>query len=162
MNLMNVFLTLFAFVIVYALWKLFKSLLSRRNFFHLLHSKSKTQQFSVLPLNFGIGQIYEFINLSEPSYIHWSEAAYKGNGTAVLNFFTQPYLLTADPEIIKQITITKRLPKASVIYDLLKPLFGNGILLSSGELWKKQRTLINPIFTPQNVFLNLFIFRFQN
>jgi cytochrome P450 len=62
-----------------------------------------------------------------------------------------PMLLTSDPEIIKQITITKRLPKASVVYDFLKPIFGNGILLSSGELWKKQRTLINPIFTPQNV-----------
>jgi len=30
--------------------------------------------------------------------------------------------------------------------------------LSSGELWKKERTLINPIFTPQNVNLKLFQF----
>eukprot|EP01080_Neovahlkampfia_damariscottae_P011888 gene11888-5215_t len=137
-------------VLMYIIWKLIKQLIFRQKFFHLLQ-KSKTKNFTILPTNFGIGQFFEFINLSEKTYKHWSQESFKGDDTAVLNLLLQPYLLSSDPEVIKQITITNRLPKATAIYDLLKPVFGNGILLSSGELWKQERTLINPIFTPQNV-----------
>jgi cytochrome P450 len=134
----------------YITWKLLKSYFRRLNFFKLL-SKSKTKNFTIYPLNYGLGQMPEFLNLKHQHYIDWSESSYKSNDNVILNYMLDPMLLTSDPEIIKQITITKRLPKASVVYDFLKPIFGNGILLSSGELWKKQRTLINPIFTPQNV-----------
>ena len=35
---------------------------------------------------------------------------------------------------------------------ILKPLFGNGLLTSQGEFWKKQRRLMQPVFHKANVF----------
>lgn len=146
----QIFLAAVSLFLLYLIYKIVNQFLFRKKFFQLLQ-KSKTKNFTILPSNFGIGQFIDFINLSEKSYKYWSQEAYKGNDTGVMNLLLQPYLLTTDPEIMKQITITNRLPKASFFYDLLKPVFGNGILLSSGELWKTERTLINPIFSPQNV-----------
>jgi cytochrome P450 len=148
--ILKLFFTAILFLFSYITWKLLKLYLRRLNFFKLL-TKSKTKNFTIYPLNYGLGQMPEFLNLQHHHYIDWSESCYKSNDNVILNYMFDPMLLTSDPEIIKQITITKRLPKASVVYDLLKPIFGNGILLSSGELWKKQRTLINPIFSHQNV-----------
>eukprot|EP01080_Neovahlkampfia_damariscottae_P011887 gene11887-5214_t len=152
MSLWTLFLSILSFGLLYACWKLVESLLYRRKFFKILQEKSKSKNLTILPTNFGIGQFMDILSLSEKGYKYWSEESYKGDDdTAVLNFLMVPYLLTSSPEMVKQVTITNRLPKSTVIYDTLKPIFGNGILLSSGELWKNERTLINPIFTPQNV-----------
>eukprot|EP01080_Neovahlkampfia_damariscottae_P001748 gene1748-517_t len=151
MNPQQIFLLLLSAGLIYIGWKVIQMILHRRKFFHTL-KKSKTKSYSVLPINLGFGQFFDYINLTEDVYKLWSEESHKSDqDTAVLNFLMTPYLLTSSPEMIKEITITNRLPKSSLVYDTLKPIFGNGILLSSGEIWKKERTLINPIFTPQNV-----------
>src|SRR5690349_8039131 len=36
--------------------------------------------------------------------------------------------------------------RKGVLYDRLRPLFGRGLLLSEGELWKRQRRLAQPAF----------------
>lgn len=36
-------------------------------------------------------------------------------------------------------------------YDMLRPLLGNGLVTAQGELWRKQRRLMQPLFTPTRV-----------
>eukprot|EP01080_Neovahlkampfia_damariscottae_P000618 gene618-8122_t len=143
-------LRLFLFsCLLYIIYRLFKIIKFRRDLF--LNLKKTKKKIKVLPLNYGIGQILDFTDLSDKSYKKWSEESYKNDNNVILNYMLEPYLLTCDTNIVKECTITNRLPKASAVYDLMKPIAGSGLFLSDGELWKKQRTLINPMFSPKSV-----------
>ena len=144
------FFTVCLIILLYITYRLIKIITFRRNFFQNLTKTSKKKVF-VLPINFGIGQILEFTDLSDKTYKKWSDLSYKNDNTIFLNYLLEPYLLTCDTNIVKDSTITKRLPKASAVYDLMKPIIGKGIFLSDGDLWKKERTLINPMFSPKSV-----------
>lgn len=41
--------------------------------------------------------------------------------------------------------------RKSLFYDKLKPAFGDGLLTSGGDLWRRQRALIQPLLTPRGV-----------
>ncbi|MEL6556564.1 MAG: cytochrome P450 [Bacteroidota bacterium] len=58
-----------------------------------------------------------------------------------------------DTEAIKHIFINnqKNYQKGEFTVKL-KPLFGNGLLTSQGDFWKKQRRLIQPVFYKDNIF----------
>jgi len=56
-----------------------------------------------------------------------------------------PWLLFADVGDIKQLLQDSVFPKLPLIYDGLRALVGNGLVTSSGELWKRQRRLITPV-----------------
>ena len=67
--------------------------------------------------------------------------------------FNKPRVLIADPKLIQEIT-------ANDAYDFVKPIsvlanmvavVGNGILLSEGENHKRQRKIMNPAFSYNNV-----------
>ena len=45
----------------------------------------------------------------------------------------------------------KIFPKDPVASDIFETFLGNGLVASSGEHWKLHRTLIAPVFTPDNV-----------
>lgn len=58
-----------------------------------------------------------------------------------------PSYLLSHPDFIEEMLVKKQqyLIK-SQLGSIIKPLLGNGLLLSEGEFWKKQRHLINPAF----------------
>jgi cytochrome P450 len=41
--------------------------------------------------------------------------------------------------------------RKSLFYDKLRPTFGDGLLTSGGDLWRRQRALIQPLLTPRAV-----------
>ena len=82
----QIFLAAVSLFLLYLIYKIVNQFLFRKKFFQLLQ-KSKTKNFTILPSNFGIGQIGEFLNLSENSYKHWSQESFKGNDTAVVFSF---------------------------------------------------------------------------
>lgn len=58
-----------------------------------------------------------------------------------------------DPEAIKHVMIDNHRNYCKGDYvQILKPLFGNGLLTSDGSFWQKQRRLIQPVFYKDNVF----------
>ncbi|MEO1373629.1 MAG: cytochrome P450 [Cyanobacteria bacterium J06635_10] len=58
-----------------------------------------------------------------------------------------PSFLLNHPNFIEEMLVKKQqyLIKSQFV-SIVKPLLGNGLLLSEGEFWKKQRHLINPAF----------------
>ncbi|HEX5658735.1 MAG TPA: cytochrome P450 [Polyangiales bacterium] len=65
-------------------------------------------------------------------------------------FFGRDVFATRDAELVKQILITQAdvfgKPREGIVVRQLKRLLGNGLLLSEGELWRRQRRLIQPAF----------------
>jgi len=58
----------------------------------------------------------------------------------------KPYLVT-HPDFVEYVFVTgSRNFKKGTYYDGTKPLLGNGLVTSDGELWLKQRKLIQPVF----------------
>jgi len=58
------------------------------------------------------------------------------------------FMLITCPNMIKEILVTKEncFEKNHVVLTLLKRFFGNGLLLSDGQLWKSERRVLNKAF----------------
>ncbi|MBK8716994.1 MAG: cytochrome P450 [Deltaproteobacteria bacterium] len=61
-----------------------------------------------------------------------------------------PLVLPAQPEACHQVLVTKAksFEKSPGLRVLLHDLAGQGLFTSEGELWRRQRRLMAPIFTP--------------
>ncbi len=61
--------------------------------------------------------------------------------------FFRSYMVN-DPAVIKQVLNERpnEFPKSDRISEGLKPLLGNSVFLTNGEVWKKQRRIIDPAF----------------
>ena len=61
-------------------------------------------------------------------------------------------VLVSDPEAIKKILAqSERHYYKGKIYDLAKPLIGNGLVTAQGPHWRKNRKLANPAFTEKSL-----------
>lgn len=109
----------------------------------------------MLPYNFGFGQFFDFLKPEKiiEYYNYYTLVAERTNSVCIATFFGKPYLLVHDPDIIKQISVVhgNKFPKTPQFYEELKISIGNGLVTSEGELWKRERSLINPIFTHGNI-----------
>jgi len=62
------------------------------------------------------------------------------------------YLIT-NPDAIKHILISNHGNyKKGAGFERVKMLLGNGIIVSDGEFWRRQRTMIQPAFSRKNIF----------
>jgi cytochrome P450 len=74
--------------------------------------------------------------------------AWQRYGDVVLfTFGPYRYFLVNDPEGIKHVLVdrAKNYPK-SITYRAFEPLLGKGLLTSEGDLWRRQRRLVQPAF----------------
>ncbi|WP_440010138.1 cytochrome P450 [Halomicrococcus sp. SG-WS-1] len=61
--------------------------------------------------------------------------------------------MVAHPEQIERVLVTEddRFRKAEMGQGRLKPLFGDGLVVSDGEHWRRQRTRMQPAFRPDRI-----------
>ncbi len=108
--------------------------------------------------NFGLGgalsflhqirlkKAYDFVvRLLEP---YWT----KGDAILADSSFFANTIHISDPASVKFITVSKALkfPKADA-YSSLKVALGEGLVTSQGDIWKRQRGLLNNVFTNTNI-----------
>jgi cytochrome P450 len=64
-----------------------------------------------------------------------------------------PIILISDPAIIRSVLVenSEVFPKSDLMIAALEPLVGNGIIISNGELWRRQRSMLEPAFTQMRV-----------
>jgi cytochrome P450 len=65
----------------------------------------------------------------------------------------RPIAVVNDPAIIKSVLVENaaQFPKSDVMIAALEPLIGDGILISNGDLWKRQRSMLEPAFAQMHV-----------
>ncbi|MEO8577574.1 MAG: cytochrome P450 [Gemmatimonadales bacterium] len=85
--------------------------------------------------------------------LEFLEKASRDHGPVTsLRFGRTRAVLLSDPDLIEDVLVRKRdsFIKARSL-QALHHLFGNGILTSEGEFWRKQRRLIQPAFHPASM-----------
>lgn len=65
-----------------------------------------------------------------------------------MRFFTNSAVLVNSPELLYEVLVgqAKRFEKSPLLRTALYPLAGDGLFTSEGELWRRQRKLMAPIF----------------
>lgn len=56
-----------------------------------------------------------------------------------------------NPAYIQQIFNDNEIVKAPINQKLLKPVMGNGLFVSEGDYWRRQRKILTPIFKPKRI-----------
>ncbi|MGH7120089.1 MAG: cytochrome P450 [Acetobacteraceae bacterium] len=78
------------------------------------------------------------------------EAAYKAE-SVTQNLFGAKRLLLAKPSAIRHVLLDNsgnyRRPPAS--YRTLQPMLGDGLIISEGEVWRRHRHILAPLFAPR-------------
>lgn len=74
-------------------------------------------------------------------------------GVAGFRLGRQPAFLLASPEAVHQVLVGNRdnYPKQSRGYRAFREALGRGLVTSEGELWRRQRRLVQPAFHPRRV-----------
>src|SRR5215475_43496 len=63
----------------------------------------------------------------------------------------RPFLIS-HPDFVEQVLVTEnRKFGKSYVFELLRPMLGNGLLNREGEFWLRQRRLMQPAFTKSSV-----------
>lgn len=82
----------------------------------------------------------------------WTEGHYR-EFVWTPRVFGQPYVITHDPAAVRHYLVTHadnysltRMRRA-----LFEPLIGDGLLIAEGELWKRTRKALTPVFNHRNV-----------
>lgn len=63
-------------------------------------------------------------------------------------FMGQPGLLLSDPAGVRHVLTSPKYARPVKAARPLKPLVGEGVLMSEGETWRRQRKSLAPVFTP--------------
>jgi cytochrome P450 len=94
------------------------------------------------PPRFLIGNLSEFNRDQLGSMMRWS----RDYGAVVpLRFGPLPAYLVTDPALVEQVLVDQHrsFTKTAAVRPL-GPVVGRGILRSDGELWRRQRRLVQP------------------
>jgi cytochrome P450 len=67
---------------------------------------------------------------------------------ASFGLFGETYVMVADPELLRRVLATNvtNYRKDDRTYAAFKPILGNGLIISEGELWKRQRAILGRAF----------------
>jgi len=65
----------------------------------------------------------------------------------------RPITILNDPAAIRSVLVDNamRFPKSDVMVAALEPLVGEGVLISNGALWRRQRAMLDPAFAHMRV-----------
>jgi cytochrome P450 len=65
---------------------------------------------------------------------------------------THRFVLVSHPELVEQVLVRENHNFArNFVFEVLRPTLGNGLLLSEGPFWLRQRRLMQPAFSRQRV-----------
>jgi cytochrome P450 len=71
---------------------------------------------------------------------------------AMLDLPRQPLVIVRGPEAVRRVLVTNQDDYGkSNQYELLEPVLGRGLVTSSGELWQRQRKLVQPMFAKRHL-----------
>ncbi|MBN9070568.1 MAG: cytochrome P450 [Rhizobiales bacterium] len=83
----------------------------------------------------------------------WGEPSYNEPWISVSGV-GGPLVVANDPGLIRHVLVenAKNYKMATVRQLLLRPILRDGLLTAEGEVWKRSRKAMAPVFTPRNIF----------
>jgi cytochrome P450 len=81
----------------------------------------------------------------------WLDVLFEKSYSMKMGQFSQPGMtayMVNDPDWVKKILVTnpKAYPKHQMMHRMLEPLLGNSIFTTNGEVWERQRALVDQAF----------------
>ncbi|MEQ1529998.1 MAG: cytochrome P450 [Methylococcales bacterium] len=81
----------------------------------------------------------------------WLDVLFEKSYSMKMGQFSQPGMtayMVNDPDCVKEILVTnpKAYPKHQMMHRMLEPLLGNSIFTTNGEVWERQRALVDQAF----------------
>jgi cytochrome P450 len=82
----------------------------------------------------------------------WLDVLFEKSYSMKMGQFSQPGMtayMVNDPDWVKKILVTnpKAYPKHQMMHRMLEPLLGNSIFTTNGEVWERQRALVDQAFS---------------
>ncbi|XP_077989890.1 cytochrome P450 4F4-like [Glandiceps talaboti] len=113
-------------------------------FMQMRRDKHAFKDFKCPPSHWFFGHMFTLMGSEEGLVNQGPTATEYGNYQIWLGPFTC-MLCLAHPDSIKTLSKTTE-PKAEITYGMLRPWLGDGLLLSNGQKWSRNRRLLTPGF----------------
>jgi cytochrome P450 len=83
----------------------------------------------------------------------WGEPSYNEPWISV-NGIGGPLVIANDPGLIRHVLVdnAKNYKMATVRQKILRPILRDGLLTAEGDVWKRSRKAMAPVFTPRHIF----------
>lgn len=82
----------------------------------------------------------------------WGEPSYNERWIHT-RFFNERALIVNDPGLVRHVLVdnAKNFKMAQVRQLILRPILADGLLTAEGEIWKRSRKAMAPVFTPRHI-----------
>jgi len=83
----------------------------------------------------------------------WGEPSYNEPWISITGGLGGPLLIVNDPGLIRYVLVenAKNYRMARVRQKILRPILHDGLLTAEGEVWKRSRKAMAPVFTPRHI-----------
>jgi cytochrome P450 len=96
-----------------------------------------------------VGHAKQFQEDQLGAFLKATREASRADGVAALRFFGLSVLVVSSPPVLHELLVEKSraFGKSLGVRTLLYPITGEGLFTSDGDLWKRQRKLMAPLFS---------------
>jgi cytochrome P450 len=83
----------------------------------------------------------------------WGEPSYNEPWISISTGIGGPLLIANDPGLIRHVLVdnAKNYKMARVRQKILRPILRDGLLTAEGEVWRRSRKAMAPVFTPRHI-----------
>lgn len=84
----------------------------------------------------------------------WGEPSYNEPWVCIRGGIGGPLVVANDPALIRHVLVdnARNYKMATVRQKILRPILRDGLLTAEGEVWKRSRKAMAPVFTPRHIF----------
>ncbi|GHC66258.1 cytochrome P450 [Limoniibacter endophyticus] len=84
----------------------------------------------------------------------WGEPSYNERWISISGGIGGPLLIVNDPGLVRHVLVdnARNYKMATVRQNILRPILLDGLLTAEGDVWKRSRKAMAPVFTPRHIF----------
>lgn len=84
----------------------------------------------------------------------WGEPSYNERWISIGGAIGGPVLIANDPGLIRHVLVdnVRNYKMARVRQKILRPILRDGLLTAEGDVWRRSRRAMAPVFTPRHIF----------